>query len=245
MRRTVVILLSVVVALATCSTLRADDPSEAAALVEKGLKFNGGREKVAKYKAMSWKEQGTYYGAGDGQPYTGAYSLQWPDKFRMEIQGVFTIVLNGDNGWINMAGAVQEMTAEQLAEQRENNYSGWVASLTPLNDKAYKLSLLGGTNVADRPALGVNVKHEGHRDVQLYFDKETGRLVKSESRVKSQEMGGKEVTQETFYSEYREVDGMQVPKKIAIKRDGSKFVEAEINDLMNFEKLDDSTFGKP
>jgi hypothetical protein len=224
---------------------RADDQSDAAAIVEKGLKAIGGREKVAKYKARTWKAQGTYYGMGQGVPYAGEYSVQWPGKFRMEIVGVFAIVLNGDKGWLKMGDTVKEMSPDELAEQREEHYAGWVMTLLPLSDKAFQVSTMGETQVAGRPTLGVNVKRDGHRDVQLYFDKESGRLVKSENRVKAAELGGKEVLQEVFYSDYREVDGVLLSARVELKRDGAKFVEADNSEFKQFESLSDGAFGKP
>lgn len=239
------LLLFLTIVLLDVSPARADDQADAAKIVEAGLKAIGGREKVAKYKASTWNEQGTYYGMGAGLPYTGVYSVQWPDQFRMEIAGVFVIVLNGDKGWTKMADQVTEMTAEQLAEQRENHHAGWVTTLVPLADKTYKLSTMGESTVAGKPALGVNVKREGHRDVQLYFDKEKSWLVKSEVTVKAAELNNKEVHQESLYQDYRDVEGILAPAKIELKRDGAKFVEAENSQLKHLEMLDNSVFAKP
>jgi hypothetical protein len=89
------------------------------------------------------------------------------------------------------------------------------------------------------------VSVEKRKDVNLYFDKECGLLVKSENRAIAQEQGGKEVNQEIFYSEYKEIDGAKVATKFLIKHDGKKFVEAESHDIQAAGKLDDSVFGKP
>src|SRR5262249_6555727 len=70
---------------------RADD-NECRAIIDKSIKAVGGSERLAKYKAQTWKEKGTFYGEGAAQPYTGNYAVQWPDQFRMEIEGVFTLV---------------------------------------------------------------------------------------------------------------------------------------------------------
>jgi hypothetical protein len=237
--------LSTVCGSLAAQTSFADAQADAAALVEKGLMAIGGRDIATKCKAATWKAQGTFYGMGAGVPYSAVYAVQWPGKFRMEIVDVFTLVLNDDKGWIKAGGEVREMTAEELAEQRENHYSSYVSTLVPLNDKAFKLSTTGETRVGQRPALGVNVAREGHRDVQLYFDKENGRLVKSEARVKAPELGGQEVTQEVFFEDYRAVDGIQVPHKMVVKRDGKQFVEGEDSEVKHHEKLDDGQFGKP
>jgi hypothetical protein len=223
---------------------KADDQGDCQALIAKAVKAAGGEENLAKYKAMTWKEKGTFYGMGAGIPYTGTYAVQWPGQFRMEIEGVFTIVLDGDKGWVKDQGGTKEMTKEQLAEQKESQYAGWVSTLLPLKDKSYQLAPLGESKVADRAAVGVKVSSKGHRDVNLYFDKESGILVKSDRRAKD-EMSGQEVNQEAYYADYKEVAGLKLPMKITIKRDSKQFVEAENLDLKPVEKLDASVFAKP
>src|SRR5712692_2340260 len=74
----------------------AEEKPEAKAVIAKALKAMGGEDKVAKFKAHTWKEKGTYYGMGDGIAYTATYAVQWPDKFRMDIEGYGLFVSNGD-----------------------------------------------------------------------------------------------------------------------------------------------------
>jgi hypothetical protein len=235
-------------ALAVCVALLAGAFGQAAepkATIDAAIKAAGGAEKLAKFNTETWKEKGTYYGMGAGQPYTGTYAVVWPDKFRMEIEGAFIIVLNGDKGWMKEGDNTSEMTKEQLEEQKENHYAGWVASLLPLKDKAFTLAAADEIKVDNRPAVGVKVSRKDHRDVNLYFDKETGLLVKSATRAKDLEAGGKEFTQEVFLSDYKEIEGAKVPMKVAVKRDGKQFVEAENLEVKPSPKLDDKTFAKP
>ena len=86
--------------------------------------------------------------------------------------------------------------------------------LAVLKDKKYKLSPLGEVKVEGRDAVGVQVSCKGHKDVNLYFDKETNLLAKGEWNVKAQEQGGKEVMQETLYGDYKDVEGAKIPMKI-------------------------------
>ena len=216
-----------------------------AAIIEKSLKAVGGEANFIKHRAARWNETGTYYGSGQGQPYGGKYDIQLPGQFRMEIEGVFLIVVNGDKGWMQAGGETREMTKEEWLEQAESLHGSWVSSLVPLREKKYKLAALGDSKVEDRAVVGVRVSCEGHRDVELYFDKETGLLAKVEQRVKAAEMGGKEVTQSAIYRNYREVDGAKIPMKLAVLRDGKQFVEAEVKEYKAAGKLDDSVFAKP
>ena len=64
-------------------------------------------------------------------------------------------------------------------------------------------------------------------------------------KVKAQDQGGKEVVQETVFSDYKEINGVKMPMKEVIKRDGKNFVDGETFDVRLVEKLDDKIFGKP
>jgi hypothetical protein len=226
-------------------TGRAGDPPDPRAIVDKAIKAMGGEEKLTKFKAMSWKEKGTYYGMGDGLPYTGNYSVQWPGQFRMEVEGVFTSGLDGDKGWIKSGDKTKEMTKEELAENKDHQYSGWVTSLRPLKDKSFTLKSLGSVKIDGRPAAKVNVSSKGHRDITLFFDTGNGLLVRSQTMIKSKDKEGKLVDQVADYSGYKAVQGVQVPTKISIKQDGKLFVEAEMTDIKLHEKLDQKVFAQP
>jgi hypothetical protein len=237
-------MLSVILFLGFSAGMRADD---ARAIVDKAIKAAGGEETLAKNKAMTWTERGMFYGMGEGRPYTGTYAVQWPNQFRMEIKDYLIIVLDGDKGWMKNVngGDATELEGDMLAEQKESHYAGWVTSLTPVKSEGFELTSLGDSKVGDREVSGVKVSHKGHGDVNLFFDKSTGLLIKSSFRAKDLQQGGKEVTQEVFMSDYKDVDGMQVPMKVEIKRDGKKFVQAVNLDVKVLPQLDSATFAKP
>ena len=117
------------------------------------------------------------------------------------------------------------------------------AKLVDLKDKGFTLAALGDVKVGKRDAVGLRVSHKGHRDINLFFDKKTHLLLKSERRAKD-EMGG-EYTAEEFLDDYKEVAGIQHAHKLRILRDGKKFVEGETLEFTPQEKLADSVFDKP
>jgi outer membrane lipoprotein-sorting protein len=236
-------LLAVCLVLGLAGAGRADD-KDCRAIIDKAIQAVGGKAQLAKHKAQTWTEKGTFYGEGAAQPYTGKYSIQWPNQFRMEIEGVFTLVLDGDKGWFTMGGNTQEMNKEQLTQQKESQHAGWVTTLLPLSDKAFQLSPLGESKVGDRPVVGIKVAHKGHNDVNLFFDKENGLLRRSEFRYKDW-MTGNERQMVSTYEGYKEFSGLKFPTKIDMKRDGNKFVEAEVEAFKPVEKLDASVFAKP
>ena len=243
---------SLMVALAVAGNVAGaaqDEPAngnrEARQIVRKGIRAMGGGEALAKSKVSTWKERGTYHGMGDGLPYTGEYAIEWPEKFKMEISDVFTIVLDGKQGWMSTGGAVQELTGDDLKEQQQQLHSGYVTSLLFFSEDGYKLEKLDDADVDGKPAAVVKVSHDGQRDVKLFFDPQSGLLVKAEYRLKSPELGGQEVTEEAFFRDYHEVEGLQVPRTALLHRDGQKFVEAEYYDMKFPDKLEASVFAKP
>jgi len=243
--------LAVALILTTAAAACADEQADLKALIDKAIKAGGGEANLAKFKSNVFKGKGTFYGIGNGIEFTGEWAMQLPEKMRVQIETggdmkfTFIQVVNGDKFWKKLADMTQEVTdKDEIAEMKEANYAGWVVTLLPLKDKGFQLAPLGEVKVNDRQAIGVRVSHKGHRDVSLYFDKDNGLLVKSETVVKDM-MSGQEVTQESLYSDYKEVSGTKRPMKILINRDGKKYIESEVTEIEPKEKLDDAVFGKP
>jgi hypothetical protein len=239
--------VAVIVLSACCGVVvRAEVPADVKAIVEKAVKAAGGEKNLAKFRGMTWKEAGKYYGMGDGLDYQGKYAIEWLEKFKMDISGVFVIVYTKDKGWVrSIDSGTRDMDGDDLAEIRKNQRAGWIAWRLPLTDKNLKWTATGETRMNDRPALGVKVSQPAQRDVDLFFDKETGLLSKTETIVKSREHGNQEVKQETSYSDYKDVLGMKIATKYSLKRDGKVFVEGERSEIKMVEMFDDGVFVKP
>jgi hypothetical protein len=248
------IICTTLAALATVAAARADDRAEARALVEKAVQAMGGKEKLGTGKGLTFRAKGKFYGmGGDGLDYTSDFAIQPPDKmrFRMEFDAGgmkvnVAIVFDGKKSWRKVNDMVTELGKEDVAEAKEDMHAGHVEALVPLlEEKGFELATVGEVKVDDKPALGIRVSHKGHRDVNLFFDKKSGLLVKSERMIKDQMQGGKERTQERIFSDYKEAAGAKRPMKVVIKRDGEKFVESEAMDFELKDKIDASEFAKP
>ena len=83
-----------------------------------------------------------------------------------------------------------------------------------------------------------------HKDLNLYFDKETGLLAKVERQALDM-TSGKDVPEERIITEYQDIDGLKVAKKLVINRDGNKFMEVEITEQKPVDRLGAEEFGKP
>jgi hypothetical protein len=214
------------------------------AIIKKAIEAAGGEAKLEKFQSATLLEKGTYYGMGDGLPYEGEYKVKWPGQFIMSVKGVFSMGIDGDKGWVKDMGGVKAMTKEQFAAEKTNLQAGFIASLLPLKDEAFKIKLLGGAAVGGKSVGAVEVSRKGYPTVRLYFSKETSLLIKSSFRTKMAEKEFKEVLRDTDYSDYRAVDGAKFPHKIVLKNDGKLFVEAEVTE-MKAAKFGPDTFKQP
>jgi hypothetical protein len=218
------------------------------AIIEKAIKAHGGAEAIKKYAAEVVKAKGKVHIMDMAIDYTSETSYQAPNKLRVVVDAAafkFTQVVNGDKGWMDFNGEVSEMNKDYMEEARQELHAMEVGRLLPVLEDGYKLSALAETKVGGKPAVGVKVEYKDYRPVSLFFDKDSGLLVKVERRAKDVMAGGAEYTAEVLYGDYKKVEGLQMPYKETINRDGKKFIESEATEIKVAEKLDDKVFAKP
>lgn len=225
----------------------------ARAIVERAILAQGGEAKVAKLRTMRIKVEGTtdFVPGQPNLPFTIEDTWQMPNQYKtsftFQLQGrkfTQTQVIDGEKGWIQSDGQAQDMPKEAVTEMMEQKYEEDLDRFGFLKEKGMELSVLNEIKVDGKPAVGVLVKSNGHRDVKLYFDKASRLLVKRDQRVLDPS-SSKEVRQEVIFSEYQEKDGLKHYKKIVAFRDGRKVIDARVTDLEFFPKLDANVFAKP
>ena len=136
------------------------------------------------------------------------------------------------------------MDRDRLTEEKERLYAAWVDTVAPLTDTDFELLSLGEAKVGKHAAVGVRVACAGHRDVDLYFDKVSGLPVKSVLRLKNPRTG-RQTTQEVFYDDYKDFDGIKRATRITVRVDRRTTVEGRITDFKARKKLDDGVFARP
>jgi len=236
--------------LVASSSLRAQD--ELRTVIDKAIKAQGGEERINKNKAGTSKSKGTVDLQGMSIDFTEEASFHLPNKVRsvqeLNINGASIKVMVGFDGkkaWLNVNGMDVDKMLDKIADlMNEQVYLSEVTRLTNLKDKKYELSALGDTKVQDKPAVGIRVANKGHKDINLFFNKESGLLVKFEHRtmdINTQQ----EVNEERIIMEYQEKDGLKEAKKAVVNRDGKKYIEMEVLETKYVDDIDDTQFSKP
>lgn len=229
----------------TGASVWADDYAELKPLIEKGIESAGGREKLTKRGGSSLKFNGMYHATGNAVPFTGRIVRQRGEKMRLEIDNVYTMVYNGTQGWLSANGAVVDLMGEQAENVKADLHVERVTSLLPLGSDKYTLTKLGESQVNGKTAVGFRVDATGERSVELSLDKQTGLVLKRVHQTRSTEQGGQLVKEETVYAEYQTVDGISVPSKSVIHRDGAKYVELDASEIEVMETARETEFQRP
>jgi hypothetical protein len=224
--------------------------TDARAVVEKAIKAHGGEEYLKKNKAGTIKTKGHLEILG-GFDFTQEMNYQMPDKFRddmeFEVMGMkirTLTVYNAGKSALEVNGTKVDMGKKLDDALKEAMQMFEAGRFVGLRKKGYELSIVGDADVNGKPAVGVRVVKEGQRDLNLYFDKKSGLMVKLEHRTVDLQ-SDQEITEERIITEYKKIDGVPQAAKVLINRDGKKFLEAEIVEQKEFEKLDDSVFKLP
>jgi hypothetical protein len=226
---------------------RAQD--DAKAVIEKAIKAHGGAEALDKYKAGRIKSKGVVTVAGMEITVAGTSVFQLPNQSKsqleMEVMGQkvpIVQLVNGDKVSLSVGGNKrEELTDAQIAEAKNALYLQTVYQLTPLLKEPFTLKALGESKFQDKPVVGVQVSGKGQKDVKLYFDKESGLLVRLE-RMGLEAVEMKEVPTEQVFSDFKEFGGLKRPTKTVIFQDGKKFLESEVLEYQPLEKVDAKEF---
>src|SRR5579884_3670618 len=108
--------------------------------------------------------------------------------FQLEVAGnksSTTVVIDGAKSWRDIGGNVVDFSKEEVDSLGVSRHQDRVTSLRALlTDKGFTFAALDDIKVEGRPANGIKVSYKDQPDTRLYFDKETGLLVKYAYRAK-------------------------------------------------------------
>jgi hypothetical protein len=220
--------------------------------IEKAIQAQGGAENLAKIKVSKEKTKGVIYIGGMEFSFKTETSQQLPNQSKVVValdvggmQLAIIEVINGDKGWTSINGQTKDADEKEFALMKESIHSSYVNTLLPLlNDKGFELKSLGETKVDGKVAVGVKVSFKGRHDNKLYFDKDSGLLVKV-SRPGQDPVAKAAVTQDEFYSDYKVVDGVKLPHRVVVHHDGKKFMEADFLEFTFVKSFDAKMFARP
>lgn len=234
-----ILTLSLALAIAAAAAAQTADD-----IVAKYVTARGGMDKIEALKtvevAAKAQQQGVEFPA----------KLEWksPESLRMEftVQGK-TIVqaYDGKTAWMIMplTGNTdpQKMSADDTKDLQET--ADFVEGpIINYKKKGNAVELLGKDDVEGSPAYKLKVTLKNGDITYAYIDADSGLEVKETAKVKKQ---GTEVEADSYFSDFRTVDGVMFPFSIENKMNGQTTMTFTIDSLKANGNLSDAVFQMP
>lgn len=221
---------------------------EAHDLLEQAITAQGGATALAKTKVSVGKSKGTIADLNNA-PFSSTVSFSAPDRMKQDlqlnIQGNdlrILAIINGDKCSLSVNEQPQPENPLLSQSLKAATYQREVIRLVPLKEAAYQLQTLPETPVAGKTAVGLRVSKAGQKDISLYFDKQSHLLVRIDSRA-VEPANGQEFDELTVVQEHMVQDGVTLPKKISVTRNGNPYVSVEMLETKFVDALPASEFG--
>ena len=208
-------------------------------LLNKAIARKGGLARLQAIKTL--RSEGTMTTVWDGNPvaFPVVTSIEYPGRYRVDAatpRGTFSQVYADGRYWIQDDTGIKELPPEARGPIQANVQRDMI----PLLVKAAAGKLVVRDIDSDDPALGaLEISGEGMSPLTLLINRDNGLIEKARYVVDS------EGRSEEAYSDYRNVDGIQVPFHTVVRRAGALPLERDVKTLRFNVALAPGLFTKP
>jgi zinc protease len=214
-------------------SVNAADSLSAYRIIQKYIEVIGGRDKLSKIEDRITEMKGNVQKVDVEMT---IYQKQ-PDKFKQVIHAgdvEQTILFSNDKGYLKINDQVKEILGLELAKLKNEST---LNLLSNLDTNVIHITLLGIDSVEGKPAYKILLKNSSLNWIH-YYDVSTGFKIMDIKPVTSAQ---KTYLQETYYSDFRLVDGISYPFKIRQKL-GKQDMEFDVISIKLNAGIDDSEF---
>jgi hypothetical protein len=140
-----------------------------------------------------------------------------------------------------MPASFQTMDAVGVAGMRAGFSSDLIHVLLAASDPAVQIAARGRSTIDERPAEAVELRGADGQTRKLYFDAQNRRLV----ALDQHEGGSGGFSTRRFYSDYRNVQGLQWPHSEIRYLNDQRVMEIRVTRVLLDSGVEDSVFEKP
>jgi hypothetical protein len=179
-------------------------------IIARHLEARGGRQKLQELTSIRMTGAIAF---GSGQPAPFVLQMRRPNKMRTEFvaQGMTAIqAFDGERAWavLPMSGKTEPEYLPPEASREAAEQADIEGPLVDAAAKGHKIALLGHEKVEGRDTVKLEVTLKSGAVRYSYLDAQTFLEVKGEGRRRA---GGDEVMLETYYRDFRDVNGLKLP----------------------------------
>jgi hypothetical protein len=207
-------------------------------LIDKYLQAAGGAVAIEKITSRMMKGTITF---GDRNVAIEIFSKD-PDKrvsFTHTPDGDSVTAFDGHEGWLGLPGhPVREMHGPEIDGASIDADLHFAAHLKGMFSE---VKVRGTEKVGDREAYLVVGQREGKPPLRLYFDEQSGLLVRL---VRYGETALGRMPTQIDYADYREAGGVKIPFRWTLARPSGRFT-IQVSEVKQNVPVDDAKFAKP
>ncbi len=166
-----------------------------------------------------------------------------PNKMRMDIEVMGMVITQAFDGetawWINPQTGSSEEMPEKQAEDMKRQALGNDSLIHP-EKYGITYTYKGKEKIEGKDYLVIEQTFSDGFQATLYIDPQTYLTYKTKGTTTNQM--GVEVEGETYFSDYKKVEGMMVPYTLTIYQDGEEFMKMSITEVTFNSSLEDDLF---
>jgi len=229
-------------------------------IIDKAITFHGGAKALGRELSLIRTEESEMVVEGEKIGLQCDWEFQPPDKRLLQsmvkigaLQLHVRMGIVGDKGWTKIGQAVADLSPEQLSglSWEHDNHLRNVQMLASA-ERTHDIGEPQPARIGDRDAWQITFtdKKDKKRWVTAFFDKTTGQVLGDETErvvatlnvVSAREKPSKF---RVIFHDFLDVDGMKMPDKLTILRDGTPIVEVRKSQVRVVTAIDPKSFLKP
>lgn len=219
---------------------------DARALLQRVIQAKGGIDRLRSIRTLSMAGSMTVMVPAP-HSFKTASCIQYPDRFRQDAKlpgGDVTQVYSGGEAWMRDASGVHDIpspTKENLAATVSRDV---VLLLLGGADGRLRVAFEPGRQADAKAVDTLRLSGAGASPVELLVDRGSAMIVAKRYIVEQPGAVGKVPTVES-YSDYRQVDGVQVAFKTVVRRGQAVILEQSWSEFRINVPLDETLFKRP
>ena len=211
-------------------------------ILDRYVQAAGGKEAIEKVTSRTMK--GTLENSDDGTTSPAEVFAKAPDKYLSEVNlgegGLMQECWSGDTGWGKDPDSGLHDMSKSDAAFAKRDYGFYRE--TRLKELFPTMAYSGKVKVDDRDAYIVEAKAADGAIEKLYFDVESGLLVRRDFERVTIDDGI--VLWEVDYDDYKDVDGLKLPSTIR-RKNPDYALTYRFTEIKDNVPIDDAKFSKP
>ncbi len=224
---------------------RETDVAKAKEILTASVEAHGGIDKLKAVKNVVADTQATMHTPMGQMDLKVVLYQVYPGKMRQNIvtpQGEISIVFDGEAAFIMSAAGTQPLPPEMTTSLIDAAFRDTVPLLVHLTQNDVPVQYVGTEEVDGKSASVLLVKQPSGEMVKVFISEETHYVIKLAFRETEQ---GATLDKETFFSDFREVEGVQFAFHVVQNVNGELYTDNRVSNIKLNTELDDSLFEVP